>query len=58
VLADADPRARAFVLAVQFSHAIVLCAIFLALRFRARDRRRPTTRNLGQQLAALEGIRG
>jgi eukaryotic-like serine/threonine-protein kinase len=39
VLADAEPRVRAFVLTVQFAHAIALCAIFLALRFRARDPR-------------------
>jgi eukaryotic-like serine/threonine-protein kinase len=36
VLADLDPRVLRFVLTVQTAHAIVLCIVFVALRFRVR----------------------
>jgi serine/threonine-protein kinase len=35
--ADADPRALAFLLDAQSAHAFLLCAIFVALRFRVRE---------------------
>jgi serine/threonine-protein kinase len=36
---DADPRALAFLVNVQSAHALVLCAIFVALRVRVRETR-------------------
>jgi hypothetical protein len=39
VLVDVDPRVLAFVFEVQVAHALVLCAIFIALCFGVQERR-------------------
>jgi eukaryotic-like serine/threonine-protein kinase len=39
VLVDVEPRMLVFVLRLQMAHALILCAIFVALRFRVREPR-------------------